>query len=119
MQEFYGCGKFVSDSWRIFCRGELQLQVSLGSAKRCVGCRPSSRRALDIDRLQILITLPPCSAILSAHDFMSRADEYHEALGSYFEQGVEDVNLRRYLRWASTGTTEDPAKPAAGVCGCR
>lgn len=20
--EFYGCGKFVSDSWRIFCRGE-------------------------------------------------------------------------------------------------
>lgn len=28
MQEFYGCGKFVSDSWRIFCRGELALQVS-------------------------------------------------------------------------------------------
>lgn len=28
VQEFYGCGKFVSDSWRIFCRGELALQVS-------------------------------------------------------------------------------------------
>lgn len=27
VQEFYGCGKFVSDSWRIFCRGELSLQV--------------------------------------------------------------------------------------------
>ena len=25
-REFYGCGKFVSDSWRIFCRGERSTQ---------------------------------------------------------------------------------------------
>lgn len=31
-------------------------------------------------------------------------------------QGVEDANLKQYLRWASTGSAEDPAKktPAAG-----
>ena len=27
VQKFYGCGKFTSDSWRIFCRNELSLQV--------------------------------------------------------------------------------------------
>lgn len=52
VQEFYGCGKFVSDSWQIFCRGELALQ------------------------------------------------------------GVEDVNLRRYLRWANTDMAKEK-KPAA------
>jgi hypothetical protein len=32
-------------------------------------------------------------------------------------QGVEDVNLRRYLRWANTGELKDPTKqaPAAGA----
>ena len=32
-------------------------------------------------------------------------------------QGVEDVNLRRYLRWATTGELKDPTKaaPAAGA----
>ena len=28
MQEFYGCGKFTSDSYRIFCRGDLSGQVN-------------------------------------------------------------------------------------------
>ncbi len=55
VQEFYGCGKFVSDSWRIFCCGQLQLQ------------------------------------------------------------GVEDVNLRRYLRWANGGGIEDQMSRAASA----
>ena len=31
-------------------------------------------------------------------------------------QGVDDVNLKRYLRWANTGQLNDPANkaPAAG-----
>ena len=48
VQEFYGCGKFTSDSWRIFCRNEFSLQVCMPTLALHIAATDQAYRYLDV-----------------------------------------------------------------------
>ena len=137
MQEFYGCGKFTSDSYRIFCRGDLSSQASrlayvINSDKAGTqgselhtACSPLLKpacwslaqplRAL----ADLLVTYFSRSGPKICCDARAFPAHFLEPLlCSCRVQGVEDVNLRRYLRWANTGDAEEKEKPHASAPLC-